>query len=432
MTISIASNLADIHNAKTSELLAFYNAHRNPIQKFRDRATAERRVIELIRELLATNQAPLAQAPVTPTQAAPVPVQAAPAPAVSAKAKTYLLIVRDHSGSMHSLRKPAMNDYNALIAATQRAAMVNNIQTVASVYECDSSTRVPDRRVEHLTPIGSLKQLTSYDARGGTPLFKTVLQGIEDLSRVPDFNDPEVNFLVMATTDGHDTDGGADQLARRIRELQLTDRWTFVFRVPRGYARHLVGLGIEPGNILEWDQTERGVHAASQANDQAMADFYQGRTNGTKSTRTFYTSVANITEADVKKLGDISAEVQLFPVASKEEGAQIRDFVEARLNGSAMLKGAAFYQLVKTEDKIQDYKLIAIRDKETGQIFCGPEARDLIGLPRYGDARVRPDTAGKWQVFVQSTSVNRKVTGNTQVLYWPNVGKRFTEGKSSR
>lgn len=346
--------------------------------------------------------------------------------------KTYLLIIRDHSGSMQSIRRPAMNDYNALVLATQRAAAANNIETVASVYECDSSTPVARRRVEHHTPIGSLKQLTNYEARGGTPLFHTVLQGIEDLSRVPDANDPEVTFLVMATTDGHDTAGGAAQLSARIRELQLTDRWTFVFRVPRGYARHLVSLGIEPGNILEWDQTERGVQAASQANDQAMADFYQGRTTGTKSTRTFYTSVANITEADVKKLGDISSEVQLFPVSTKENATQIRDFIESRLNGSPMLKGAAFYQLVKTEDKIQDYKLVAIRDKETGQIFCGPEARDLIGLPRYGDARVRPDTAGKWQVFVQSTSVNRKVTGNTQVLYWPAVGKRFTEGKSAR
>lgn len=346
--------------------------------------------------------------------------------------KTYLSIIRDHSGSMSSLRNPAMNDYNSLVLATQRAASANNIETVASVYECDGATPQDRRRVEHLTPIGSLKQLSEYRANGGTPLFKTVMQSIQDLRNVPDANNPEVTFLVMATTDGHDTERGADQLMQMIRELQATDRWTFVFRVPRGYARELIKLGIEPGNILEWDQTSRGVQAASQANDQALDDFYQARTIGQKSTRTFYTSVANITEADVKKLGDISSEVQLFPVSTKEEGGQIRDFVENRLNGSAMLKGAAFYQLVKTEDKIQDYKLIAIRDKESGQIFCGPEARDLIGLPRIGDARVRPDTTGKWQVFVQSTSVNRKVNGGTQIMYWPNVGRSFTEGKSAR
>jgi len=150
-----------------------------------------------------------------------------------------------------------------------------------------------------------------------------------------------------------------------------------------------------------------------------------------RSVNTFYTSAANVTEADVKKLTDISAEVTLFPVAAKESGEQIRDFVEKRLGGRPMLKGAAFYQLVKLEDKIQDYKLIAIRDKDSGAIYCGPEARHLIGLPRTGDARVRPDTAGQWQVFVQSTSVNRKVVGGTSVLYWPNVGVRFTEGKSA-
>lgn len=412
------TTLADIKSAKTSDLLALYNAHRKPILKFRDRATAEQRVADLLQELSKN-------APVQTAQPAPVAVPAQ-------NPKTYLGIIRDHSGSMQSLRSPAMADFNALLAATRRAAAANNIETAASVYECDSGIPFERRRVNHLTPIGSISPMVSYRANGGTPLFQTVLQAIQDLKKVSDYNNPEVTFLVMATTDGQDTNGGASELAREIRELQNTDRWTFVFRVPRGYARDLCRLGIEPGNILEWDQTERGVQASSQANDQAFADFYTARTTGTKSTRTFYTSVANITEADVKKLGDISGEVQLFPVSAREEGGQIRDFVENRLSGSAMLKGAAFYQLVKTEDKIQDYKLVAIRDKESGQIFCGPEARDLIGLPRYGDARVRPDTAGKWQVFVQSTSVNRKVNAGTQIMYWPNVGKRFAEGKSAR
>ena len=59
MTLTFASNLADVHAAKTSELLAFYNAHRTPIKKFRDRASAERRVNDLIQDLiLDLNQNP--------------------------------------------------------------------------------------------------------------------------------------------------------------------------------------------------------------------------------------------------------------------------------------------------------------------------------------------------------------------------------------
>lgn len=417
MTISIQSSLADIKAAKTSDLLAFYNAHRKPIVKFRDRATAEQRVADLVQDLAKT-------APV----ATPAPVAVTPAK----PPKTYFLAVRDHSGSMYSIARAAARDYNATIQATQRAAAANAIETSVTVIECGGNIRFAERN----TPVGLIKPLaeSSYGAAGGTPLFASVQEGINFLLRMPDANQENVNFIVMATTDGQDTGprGGGAELAKRIRELQKNDRWTFVFRVPRGDARDLVDLGIEPGNILEWDQTERGVAAASAANEAAMADFFNGVTRGVRSTKTFYTSAANLTEADVQKLGDISGEVQLFPVSAKEDGGAIREFVENRLNGGAMLKGAAFYQLVKTEDKIQDYKLIAIRDKDTGAIYCGPEARQLIGLPQYGDARVRPDTAGKWQVFVQSTSVNRKVSGGTQLMYWPNVGKRFTEGKSAR
>jgi hypothetical protein len=193
-----------------------------------------------------------------------------------------------------------------------------------------------------------------------------------------------------------------------------------------------MGLGIDGGNILEWDQSARGMAAAETANTDATNEFYKNRAAGVKSTRTFYASAANVTVEDLKKLGDISGDVNLWPVPVAEAGTQIRDFVEKRLNGQPMLKGAAFYQLVKTEDKIQDYKLIAIRDKNTGTIYCGREARDLIGLPQFGDARVRPDTAGNYQVFVQSTSVNRKVNENTQLMYWPGVGQAFKEGPSAR
>jgi hypothetical protein len=421
MTISISSTLADIKSAKTSDLLAFYNTHRKPILKFRDRASAEQRTADLIQELAKT----ASSAAFKPVPANPVVEAATTAPK---NPKTHVEFIRDHSGSMYSLRGPALNDYNNTLNALNVAASDNGIATTISVTECGGGIRHAITNV----PIGQAQPLTHYNADGGTPLFRSVLAAIKNAKNHPHYNDPEFNIIIAATTDGQDTNGGQDQMMNEIRALQATDRWTFVFRVPRGYGRELVRLGVAPGNILEWDQTAKGTETASVQNNHAFSEFMQGVKSGQRSSRTFYTSAANVTEADVKKLGDISSEVQLFPVSDKEADAQIRDFVESRLNGSAMLKGAAFYQLVKTEDKIQDYKLVAIRDKDSGQIYCGPEARDLIGLPRLGDARVRPDTAGKWQIFVQSTSVNRKVTGNTQVLYWPAVGKRFTEGKSSR
>jgi hypothetical protein len=346
--------------------------------------------------------------------------------------KQYFGVVRDHSGSMSNIAKAAMKDYNSLVEGTKTATKTNNIDTVVSTVKCGGGFQ---RDVVN-SSIDALQLLTEYKTPGrDTPLFDSVMELIQQFKTTPDAADPEVSFLIMATTDGQDNASHMTgrNLAFKIKELQGTDRWTFVFRVPRGYARDLIQLGIEEGNILEWDQTTRGVEVASEVNLKAMNEFYSGRSRGITSSKTFYSSLKDVKPELVKAvLKDISSEVNLWPVSTKEDGEQIRTFVEGRLKGDPMLKGAAFYQLVKTEDKIQDYKLIAIRDKASNSIYCGDGARDLLGLPRVGDARVRPADHGNYDVFVQSTSVNRKVTAGTHLLYWPNVGQAFKEGISAR
>jgi hypothetical protein len=192
-------------------------------------------------------------------------------------------------------------------------------------------------------------------------------------------------------------------------------------------------MGIPESNILEWEQSQRGVEAATRATTQAFNEFYTARATGVKSTKKFYTNLKGVTTSDVKAvLKDISAEVQLWPVAMTEDQEAIRTFVENRLGGRPMLKGAAFYQLNKTEPMVQDYKLIAIRDKNTGAVYAGDHARDMLGLPKYGNCRLAPGDHGNFEIFIQSTSVNRKVTSGAQILYWANVGKAFKEGISAR
>lgn len=56
-------NANDVLNAKTSELVAFYNERaERPVTKFADRKTAERRVIELLRAAPTAPTAPVAHA----------------------------------------------------------------------------------------------------------------------------------------------------------------------------------------------------------------------------------------------------------------------------------------------------------------------------------------------------------------------------------
>jgi hypothetical protein len=308
---------------------------------------------------------------------------------------------------MGHIARHAARDYNDTVVTIREAATAHNIDTIMSVVECGYGSTSSVRRDITNSNVSKLQLIaeSSYSARGtGTPLFDSIGDLIEQFESLSDANASRRY-------------SGAN-LAEKIKQLQSTDRWTFVFRVPRGDARTLIKLGIPEHNILEWDQHQRGVETATASTKQAFNEFYTSRASGAKSTTKFYANLAEVTIADVEaKLVDISKDVTLFPVSKSEDGSQIRAFCEGRLGGKAFVKGAAFYQLTKPET-VQDYKLIAIRSKTTNAIHSGAAARDLLGLPRYGEIKLTPDKLGDFNVFVQSTSVNRKVSTGTQVLYW--------------
>lgn len=349
---------------------------------------------------------------------------------------SLIALIRDHSGSMSRIARAAARDYNATISSVREAAHTTGQETIVSVlelgYGSTSSVRViiDGQPVNALTPINE----SSYSTNGGTPLWDSVGDAIENLQRHPRANDPEAAFLVSLTTDGqeqHSTRYSARSICALMEKLIATDKWTFIFRVPRGDVKALVRLGVHEGNILPWDQTEAGVQAASVATTAAFTDYMSGRSRGMKSTTRFFANLAEVTPEQVKaSLRDISGEVQLFGITTADHDKLIRDHVEHVL-GDKMLKGAAFYQLTSAQLKVQGYKLIAIRDQKTGAVYCGPAARQMLGLPTNQDVKLTPENLGQFDVFIQSTSVNRKLVGGTTLMYWPNVGKSFKEGKSA-
>jgi hypothetical protein len=93
----------NVHTAKTSELIAFYNANsgRDPIKKFTDRKTAEARVQALVDYIAMTTPAPAAE----PTESVKPKRERKPAKAAKVKAekvvksrrrdKVYAILVED-------------------------------------------------------------------------------------------------------------------------------------------------------------------------------------------------------------------------------------------------------------------------------------------------------------------------------------------------
>lgn len=356
--------------------------------------------------------------------------------------RTVIGIVRDHSASMRAIASAAAKDYNGLVSSFKQNAIEFNQDVIVSVAECGYGSTRNARLVVNGSSITGINTIEpqSYEANGyGTPLYDSVGLLIESFQKLPYANDPNTAFLLLIVTDGEENSSAnwsAFNLANKIKELQATDRWTFTFRVPRGYARNLVrSLNLYNGNIEEWETSVRGMEQSSTSTNVAVSSYFTARSTGKTATKSFYADIKNLSKDEVRaQLVDISSQIKIWTVQTEAEGALIREFVEHKL-GAPMLKGGAFYKLVagkKSADKVQDSKLVIIRDKNTGVVYSGQAARDLIGLPRYGDAKVRPGTLGDWEIFIQSTSVNRKLPVNTEVLYWADVGHAFKEGKSAQ
>ncbi len=78
--------------------------------------------------------------------------------------------------------------------------------------------------------------------------------------------------------------------------------------------------------------------------------------------------------------------------------------------------GRGFYEFT-TRVKVQDYKEVIVRDNDTGDMFSGDKAREILGIPVGETCHVKPVISGRYTGFIQSTSNNRKLLANTEFLY---------------
>jgi hypothetical protein len=111
-----------------------------------------------------------------------------------------------------------------------------------------------------------------------------------------------------------------------------------------------------------------------------------------------------------------------FQVLDVDQKTPIMEFVKDQ--GASFKKGRGFYQLTKAET-VQGYKEIVLMDKDTGDIFNGDEVRTLLDMPPHSgknddereDVRLHAVHLAKYDVFIQSTSINRSLIAGTKLLY---------------
>ncbi len=340
--------------------------------------------------------------------------------------QTHVAFCIDESGSVRSIVKPLVEAYNQTVTDIRSAVLDEGQEasmTALAFGDINLKHRIlyVGQQVQTVTPLDH----KSLNPTGMTPLFDSVYRAIKKLEELDDSKEG-TSFVVSVVTDGFENnsiDPGVPATVREIEKKTATDRWTFTFLVPHGGEdRFSRDFNIPRGNVQGWDtKTARGTKEAFIVSSAAYKGFFKDKTQGLRATKSFYSDVSEVTVRTARaSLSEITNQVE-FIVPHMD--CQIRDAILG--HGKEWIKGAAFYALIKTEKKVQPYKMVALRVKTSGKVYSGQEARDMLGIGQATNTvRLVPGDHGKFDVFIQSTSVNRKIPAGTEVMYWPRVGSQ--------
>ncbi len=334
----------------------------------------------------------------------------------------HVALVLDASSSMSHLSRKVVEVADQQIAYLARRSQELDQETRVTVYVFADKVEcvIYDKDVLRMP---SLKEL--YRVGGMTALLAATLTSQRELAQTAQLYGDH-SFLTFVLTDGQENAShrcpGAPassprELVAAVAEMIRTqkDNWTLAVLVPDQMGkREAMQGGFPKDNIAIWDATStQGLEEAGQVIQQATEKFMVGRAQGIRGSRAVFSTGAEMVNKDTIKAAGLTpvdpSGYQLIPVA---RDAAIRDWVIAC--GHTYRTGGAFYQLSKSE-KIQAQKQIAVLEKRTDRVYTGPEARALLGLPDV-EIRVKPDHNDDFTIFVQSTSVNRKLVPNTRLL----------------
>ena len=325
----------------------------------------------------------------------------------------HIAFVVDKSGSirMAGLERTIVDVFDQQIKHLAQRSRELNQDTRVSIYLFNETTQVVtfDLDVSKIVSLGE-----NYRANGDTALIDATLQSIDDLQSISTKYGNHA-FLIYILTDGENRINNhlSDKLNKTINSLP--ENWTVAALVPdQDGVFECKKFGFPKDNIKVWETSKRGVAEVGRTLAAVNDTYLTSRSTGTfKGTRALFNLDAGKLSASAVKgtLEELNADQYgMFPVHKE---AVIKDFVES-WTGEAYRSGSAYFQITKPET-IQAHKQIAIQHKFNGRVYIGANARKMLGLPDY-EIRVVPANHGGFDLFVQSTSFNRKLVAGTKLL----------------
>lgn len=323
--------------------------------------------------------------------------------------KNHVYVVFDRSGSMSHIIDSAVKIFNKQIDFLRENSLLFEQETRVSFYSFNNRVDCVISDVDVARPI----KIDEMRASGGTALIDATMQAINDAKSQPQKYGDHA-FYIYIITDGEENSSQRNNLASFKPTLQsLPNNFTIAAFVPDNNSKTILSnFGIPIGNIDKWDATERGIEEVGQKFSAITRNMYTSRARGIRSSQTIFSDLKDVNQNNVTQ---VLNEVQNFNIVINEDvkAVEIKDLVESKMP-VFYKKGCAYYELVKNEH-IQAKKEIAIQNKKNGKVYSGNNARKLLGLPDQ-EVKIVPGDFGEWNVYVQSTSVNRKIIPKQRVL----------------
>lgn len=316
----------------------------------------------------------------------------------------HISLVVDRSDSMRG--QPVVRVFDKELEYLKQRSIELNQETRISIYLFNS-------KVECLTFDMDVMRFNSlegyYKTAGMTALIDAVKRSTEDNLTLPEIHGDHA-FLQYVITDGMENASKSD--SRHLQQLlhQLPDNWTTACLVPDSRAKfEAKKFGFSEDSIAIWDTSASNAFEKVGRQFSSTVDNYmEMRSRGIRGTKEIFK--LDSSKLSTGQLQEVPSNNYIHLFVDGEY--PIKEFVQ-RHTGRYKL-GTAYYQPVK-KVTIQDHKKILVQNIPTGIVYTGYNIRQLLGLPK-DTVDVDPGQHKEWRIFVQSTSVNRKLFPNTFVL----------------
>lgn len=322
----------------------------------------------------------------------------------------HVALVLDASWSMKGRERSVVKVTDEQIKHLALKSEELSQETRVSVYRFGEQTiecLIFDMDVMRLPSASDLYEVL-YE---NTSLIDTTLKVQEDLSSTSQLYGDHA-FLTFVLTDGQENRSKNTPAKLRGYLQNMKDNWSLGFLVPdsNGVA-YMERLGVLRDSIAIWDtQSAAGLDVAASAIRTATDNFMTNRIAGQRGTRSVFSTGTDAVNTQTVK-GSLKPVSGLGKYEVKGE-QRIDDFVSSKVG--YYNAGMAYYELTKRE-LIQASKQLLFLDKRTGKVYGGPEARRVVGLPNT-DTKVSPNHNPDYEIYVQSTSLNRKLKDGQKVL----------------